>query len=161
MVHLSAPLGGQERKKVLSDALDWSCLALELGAHLTVGDLLHFDTRRALSAAENEPALLALASQYNQIRSAWNGPLRVVAGYCPEPFNRQICGKEGSLHAKGMALDLVPLDGDVDHFHRWLSKRWSGGLGHGQSKGSVHIDTRYGGHFSKKGDLRPAKGWVY
>ena len=161
MVHLSAPLGGQRRKKAVSEALDWSCFSHSLGPHLTVGDMLHFDARRALSAEESETTLLALASQYNQIRAAWNGPLRVVAAFCPEPFNRQICGEEGSYHSRGMALDLVPLDDSVARFHSWLSKRWSGGLGHGISKGSVHIDTRYRGHFSKRADLTPSKNWEY
>jgi len=161
MVYLFAALGGSKRKKAVSDELDWTCLSYSLGPHLTVGDLLHFDTRRALAAEANQEGLLALASQYNQIRAAWDGPIRVVAAFCPEPFNRQICGSENSLHAQGMALDLVPLDDSVDHFHRWLSKRWSGGLGHGKSTGSVHIDTRYKGRFSKRANVRPLVKWTY
>lgn len=156
MVHLSAALGG-DGKKAVGDALDWSCLSYPLGPHLTVGDLLHYDTRRALAAKESEAALLALASQYNQIRAAWNGPIRVTAGFCPEPFNRQVCGCADSLHAQGLALDLVPLDDSVDHFHSWLSKRWSGGLG--KRAESVSIDLRWKGCFSKKGNLTPAKRW--
>lgn len=161
MVYLSAPLGGSSSKKVLSDELDWTSLASSLGPQLTVGDLLHHDTRRAADAKAHEDRLLALAAQYNQIRQAWKGPIRVVSAFCPEPFNRQVCGKENSLHAVGMALDLVPLDGDIDHFHNWLSKRWSGGLGHGVSKGSVHIDTRCAGHFSSRANLKPVILWTY
>ena len=157
MVRVSPALGGLQRKKALSDALDWACLSHELGPHLTVGDLLHFDARRALAAQQQEPKLLKLAWQYNQIRAAWNGPIRIVGGFCPEPFNRAICGAADSLHAEGIALDLVPLDDRVDRFYKWLSKRWSGGLGHGKTKGSVHIDMRHQGRFSKKGDLKPSK----
>ena len=154
MVRLSAPLGGHFSKKVLSDELDWTSLASSLGPHLTVGDLLHYDTRRAPDAQALQDRLLELASHYNQIRAAWQGPLRVVAAFCPEPINRQICGSEGSYHAQGMALDLVPLDGDLDHFHRWLMKRWSGGLGIGKS--SVHIDTRLRGAFAPRANVKPA-----
>ena len=160
MVHLSAALGGQELKKALSDALDWTQLASALGPHLTVGDLLQFDTRRALAAMDYEESLLALAAEYNALRAAWKGPIRIVAAFCPEPFNRQLCGAADSYHARGMALDLVPLDDSLPRFYRWLSRRWSGGLGFRESKGSVHIDTRYGGRFSKRGDLKPSKTWV-
>ena len=52
MVRVSPALGGLQRKKALSDALDWACLSHELGPHLTVGDLLHFDARRALAAQQ-------------------------------------------------------------------------------------------------------------
>ena len=161
MVCFPTALGGQQRKKVVTTELDWTCLSQPLGPHLRVGDLLQFDTRKALSASEVEDELLGLAKEFNAIRRAWDGPIRITAGYCPEPFNRQICGAADRYHVFGMALDLVPLDGSVAHFHRWLKRRWSGGLGYGRSKGSVHIDTRNRGRFSARANLRPSVSWTY
>ena len=158
MVHLFASLGDLKRKKVLTDSLDWSCLAYSLGPHLTVGDLLRFDTRRAAAAEADEQRLLSLAFQYNQIREAWNGPLQVVAAFCPEPYSREQGRPANCLHASGMALDLVPLDSSVDQFHRWMKKRWSGGLV--RHPHSVHIDMRNNGRFSPRANLKPTISWI-
>ena len=157
MVRLHAALGVDHSKKELRGNHDWTDPCIALGPDLRVGDLLHFDRRRAMAAQRAEVSLLRLADSYNAIRAAWNGPIRITSAFCPEPFARSLGRQPDCLHTRGMALDLVPLDGTVDHFHRWLKKRWSGGLI--RHSGSVHIDLRNRGRFSKKANLKPTVTW--
>jgi hypothetical protein len=158
-------LGAFDRKKEIdavhvsptAEAFDWSDPSIALGPHLCVGDLLHFDRRRAMAAHRFSKSLHHLALSYNALVEAWGGPIRITSGFCPEPFSRALGRPEGCLHALGMALDLVPLDGSISHFHRWLKKRWSGGLILHSS--SVHIDTRNNGRFAKTANTRPSVTW--
>ena len=165
MVCVSPTLGAVDSKKELGDdhdspaaeSLDWSDLSIALGPHLRVGDLLHFDRRRAMAAHHFEKSLHHLAFSYNALVEAWGGPVRITSAFCPEPFSRALGRPEGCLHATGMALDLVPLDSPLIGFHRWLKKRWSGGLilhSH-----SVHIDIRNKGRFAKTANTRPSVTW--
>ena len=160
MVYLSASLGGNSRAESLkrAAAIDWFDCSAAVGAHCIVGDLLHFDPRRALDAEENADNLVRLAQVYSQIVQAWGGPVRIVTGFCPEPYSRLLGRPANCLHARAMALDLVPLDSDCDHFHRWLTKRWSGGLV--RHPGSIHLDLRNKGRFSVKANLRPTVTWL-
>ena len=162
MVYLSAALGGFLRKKALrvlsDDGTDWFDSGAPLGPSCVVGDMLHFDSRRALSAKCHESRLHQLARIHSQVVHAWGGPVQIVSAFCPEPYARSMGRSAQCLHAKAMALDLVPLDGDCDHFHRWLSKRWSGGLV--RHPGSIHLDLRNNGRFSAKADLKPTIDWL-
>lgn len=159
MVYLSTSLGGQRTDDQLNNVrIDWFDLSAALNPHCVVGDLLHFDTRRSLDAQEHEESLLRLAAVYSQIVQAWDGPIRIVTAFCPEPYNRLLGRSPNCLHSRAMALDLVPLDGDCDHFHRWLTKRWSGGLV--RHPGSIHLDLRNKGRFSVKANLKPTVTWL-
>ena len=157
MARVPASLGAVNRKKELGTSHDWTDPLIALGPDLRVGDLLHFDRRRAIAARRVEVSLERLADSYNAMVEAWGGSIRITSAFCPEPFSRSLGRSEDCLHAQGMALDLVPLDGSTDHFHRWLKKRWSGGLI--QHSDSVHIDLRNRGRFSKKANLRPSVTW--
>ena len=110
-----------------------------------------------MAARRAETSLLRLAASYNAITQAWGGPIRITSAFCPEPFARSLGRPPDCLHTRGLALDLVPLDGSADHLHRWLSRRWSGGLI--RHAGAVHIDLRNRGQFSKKANLRPSVTW--
>lgn len=123
-----------------------------------MGDLLHFDRRRSLAARANHQHLEALARSVVQIETAWGGPCQIATGFCPEPISRSLGRPQSCLHARGLAVDLVPLDGDLARFHAWLAKRWSGGLV--LHAGSVHLDLRNNGCFSAKAELRPTVHWL-
>ena len=125
---------------------------------MRVGDLLHFDRRRSLAAAAHSERLEALAQAVAQIETAWGGLCQIATGFCPEPLSRSLGRPEACLHARALAVDLVPLDGDLFRFHAWLAKRWSGGLV--LHSGSVHLDLRNDGRFSAKADLRPTVHWL-
>lgn len=142
--------------------VDWGNFADHVGRYLTVGEILQYDLRRKplLNSAE-EKELLKTAKTFDAIREAWGAPLGVTSGYRPEPINSQVGGVRNSYHTKGMALDIYPVDGSINKFYNWLSKRWSGGLGDGRDRGFVHIDTRNGGGFRSTPDAKPAAVWLY
>jgi len=143
-------------------SVNWSDFSSRAGTYITVGDVLQFDARRKPKpGSAEEKALLAICKEFDAIRAAWNGPLGITSGYRPEPINRQVGGVRDSYHTRGMALDIYPIDASLDKFHNWLLKRWSGGYGDGRGRGFIHIDTRNGGKFSAKADLRPAAVWTY
>ena len=143
-------------------AIDWSDFGAAAGRYISVGEVLQYDARRRPKAGSpEEKAILAVCREFDAIREAWKGPLGITSGYRPEPINRQVGGVEGSLHTKGMALDIYPIDGTLEQFHRWLLPRWSGGYGDGRPKGFIHIDTRNGGRFHPRGGVKPAAVWIY
>jgi GH24 family phage-related lysozyme (muramidase) len=142
--------------------IDWGDFSAKVSKHLTVGEVLQWDSRRRPdSGSEIERELLALATQYDFITEAWGGLLGVTSGYRPEPINYEVGGKPGSFHTKGMALDIYPVGESCSVFHKWLSRRWSGGLGDGCNLGFVHIDIRDEGRFHPRADARPCCTWGY
>lgn len=144
------------------DEIDWNDFDAPVSKYLTVGEVLQNDARRRPDKdSAEEQALLVLANQFDAIREAWGGPLGITSGYRPEPINKEVGGKPGSFHAKGMALDIYPVGESCAVFYKWLARRWSGGLGDGCERGFVHIDTREQGEFSTRGGLLPCCTWAY
>lgn len=147
---------------IVQAKIDWKNFGAGVGQYITVGEVLQYDARRApRSGSPEEKALIEICKQFDQIRSAWNGPLGVTSGYRPEPINRQVGGVPGSYHTKGMALDIYPIGESLEKFYQWLIRRWSGGLGDGRRKGFIHIDTRNGGCFHPRSGVKPAVIWDY
>lgn len=52
----------------------------------------------------------------NQLREAWCGGIRITSGYRSEALNKAIGGSKTSMHMKGLAVDMVPVDGDFKNF---------------------------------------------
>jgi GH24 family phage-related lysozyme (muramidase) len=144
------------------DDVDWDDFDAPVSKYLTVGEVLQNDARRKPDkGSEEELAVMSLAKQFDAIREAWGGPLGVTSGYRPEPINKEVGGRPGSFHAKGMALDIYPVGESCSVFYKWISRRWSGGLGDGCRKGFIHLDTRDHGKFSSRGGLTPCCTWGY
>lgn len=58
----------------------------------------------------------------NPIRELYGKPIKISSGYrCPQ-LNSLIGGKNTSNHLKGEAVDLVPLDGDVQCLFTLIKK---------------------------------------
>tara|TARA_R100000084_G_scaffold71034_1_gene31537 strand:- start:46 stop:441 length:396 start_codon:yes stop_codon:yes gene_type:complete len=130
--------------------------------YITVGEVLQYDSRRKpRPGSKEESELIKLCAEFDRIRIAWGDSIGVASGYRPEPINTQVGGVKGSLHAKGMALDVYPTNGKVDKFYKWLKPRWCGGFGDGRKRGFIHIDTRDQGHFTSRPEVRPAAQWDY
>jgi GH24 family phage-related lysozyme (muramidase) len=141
---------------------DWSSFGAKVSKHFTVGEVLQYDARRRpIRGSAEVKAILELAAHLDRLRDSWGGPIGVTSWYRPEPINRQVGGVPNSFHTRGMAADIYPLDGEMDRFHAWLIKRWSGGLGDGRNKGFIHVDTEGGGGFSARGGVRPKRTWLY
>jgi len=145
-----------------TDAIDWNDFDAYVSKYLTVGEVLQNDARRKPDkGSDEELAIIALAQQFDAVREAWGAPLGITSGYRPEPINAEIGGVSGSYHAKGMALDIYPVDDSCKAFYKWISRRWSGGLGEGCRKGFVHIDIRDSGEFHPRGGVTPCCTWSY
>ncbi len=144
------------------EKVDWGDFGAHLGPYLTVGEVLQYDMRRRPEpGSREEEELYYLAGQFNLIREAWGGPIGIVSGYRPEPINTRVGGIPGSYHTKGMALDIYPVGESCSVFFKWLSRRWTGGLGDGCTKGFIHIDTRGDGEFEQRAGVRPCSIWAY
>lgn len=142
--------------------VDWSDMGCKLNEFLTVGEVLQYDSRRRPRIGSKEEAnILRIADEFALIRRAWGSAIGVTSGYRPEPINSQVGGVANSRHVVGDALDIYPVNGDLQGFYQWLVRRWSGGLGDGRSKGFIHIDGRSGGHFNARGNTKPAVIWDY
>ena len=144
------------------EKVDWGDHSAHVSTYLTVGEILQYDMRRRPQVgSKEEEELFYIAGQFSLIREAWGGPLGISSGYRPEPINAQVGGRPGSYHAKGMALDIYPVGESCSVFYKWLSKRWTGGLGDGCSKGFVHVDTRDDGEFVTRAGVKPCCIWSY
>lgn len=140
----------------------WDDFSAPLGRYITVGEVLQYDARRRpRPGSKEEQEIIRICAEFDKIRAAWGQPLGITSGYRPEPINREVGGVSNSQHVLGKALDVYPVDGRLDAFYQWISRRWSGGLGDGRSRGFVHLDTRNGGKFFPNGDGRPAAIWDY
>lgn len=145
-----------------TSAIDWNDFNSYVGMYISVGEVLQYDARRKpLRGSREESQLFKLCEEFDRLRIAWGDSIGVASGYRPEPINTQVGGVKGSLHTKGMALDIYPMNGEIHKFYEWLKPRWCGGLGDGRKRGFVHIDTRDNGHFTARPEVRPAAQWSY
>lgn len=81
-------------------------------------------------APEHEANLLILLEKVNKIRTAYGKPLLVTSGYRSMEKHLAIYKAKGitdqskipmkSKHLFGQAVDLVPLDGDIKGFQKWI-----------------------------------------
>ena len=56
----------------------------------------------------------------NPLREAWGEPILVSSGFrCPE-LNKAVNGSETSAHLIGYAVDLVPANGKMDAFKKFI-----------------------------------------
>jgi hypothetical protein len=151
----------QSSEAVLKD-VDWRNMHCLVTPNLSVGEILQWDPRRSPSANSRvRIKLLQTAREFQRVRDAWGRPLGVTSFYRPEPINTEVGGVPGSRHVTGEAFDIYPIGASLDSFYRWISVRWTGGLGDGRSRGFVHLDTRGGGGFVPGAGVRPAAEWDY
>jgi peptidoglycan hydrolase-like protein with peptidoglycan-binding domain len=92
------------------------------------------------NAKEHVQNLQALAKVFGRVRAKFGSPIAVTSGYRPAALG---IGVRDSQHIYGKAMDIYPLNGD---FPRLLAiikqEREIKGIGLGQRKGFLHIDTR-------------------
>ena len=85
----------------------------------------------------------------DEIREAWEAPVRVFSGYRTENYNKAVGGAPNSQHKHFRALDLSPANGKIDEFRRLVTKivkRWrdeGNQVGMGQYNSFCHIDVGY------------------
>lgn len=52
----------------------------------------------------------------NELREAWGSPIRISSGYRSRALNNYIKGSKTSVHMRGLAVDMVPGNGDFKNF---------------------------------------------
>ena len=79
---------------------------------------LHIDNTPSAKIKEN---LTKLIDFLNPLREAWGSPIKVTSGYrCPK-LNRAVGGSTSSVHMKGWAADLQPMNGKIKEFKTFVA----------------------------------------
>jgi len=154
----------QAAAPVSDKEINWKNFEDKVSAHLTVGEVLQWDPRRApVPGSTEEARILKTAEQYELMRKEWGHPIGVSSFFRPEPINREVGGVRGSHHVSGFAMDLYPVGGGgLEEFYTWSRPRWTGGLGDGRWRGFLHFDLNGGpGHFVPGAGRLPAREWKY
>lgn len=134
-----------------------------MSKYFELSEFLHSNTARE-NKIENLPTfetvknLEELAAFLDGLREEWGSGIRITSGFRNEALNRLVGGVSQSLHLKGRAADLFPLNGDFEGFKKfvvgWLvGKDFDEAIIEKDSKGNswIHIQ-QYGnkGHQRKK-----------
>lgn len=56
----------------------------------------------------------------NGLREAWGGPIKITSGYRSPELNKAVGGVKNSVHMKGLAADLYPVNGDIKLFEYFV-----------------------------------------
>lgn len=97
--------------------------------YFTIDELCHSDTAIALGI-ENKPNneikehLVQLVEELlDPLRESWGAPIKVTSGYRCAKLNRALKGSSPtSAHLVGFASDLVPMNGDITGFKKFVVK---------------------------------------
>lgn len=60
--------------------------------------------------------LSKVAKIAQEIRNIWGKPVVVVSGFRSQAYNDLVEGAPSSRHLRGMAIDMMPANGDVENF---------------------------------------------
>lgn len=97
--------------------------------YFTIQELCHSDTAIELGI-DNTPNqevkehLIQLIEELlDPLRNAWGAPIKVTSGYRCAKLNRVLKGSSPtSSHLVGYAADLIPVNGDISGFKRFVVK---------------------------------------
>lgn len=56
----------------------------------------------------------------NKLREAWGEPIKITSGFRSKALNKAVGGVENSLHLKGLAADIVPVNGNFTYFKNFV-----------------------------------------
>jgi hypothetical protein len=70
--------------------------------------------------------LQRLALFLDQLRKAWGSGIRITSGYRSIRLNKEVGGVQNSAHLTGNAVDMVPSNGDLAGFERFLKEYLQG-----------------------------------
>lgn len=93
--------------------------------YFTVQELCKSDTAVA-NKIDNTPNatvkshLNELIKFLNPLREAWGSPILVTSGYRSKKLNRLVGGSPSSVHMIGYAVDLVPKNGKMTDFKKFV-----------------------------------------
>jgi Peptidase M15/Putative peptidoglycan binding domain len=108
------------------------------GVALTWGEMTKGLTRIPVST-EVVGNIIGVAKAFAQVRADINLPLRINSGYRPPELK---IGASKSQHKLGNAIDVCPINGDLNRLWEVGVKSSAIGLGKGMHLGFVHLDWR-------------------
>ena len=85
---------------------------------------------------------LDLARKFGVVREKFGSAITITSGYRPIEVNRAIGGASRSQHLHFKALDLIPVNGEVNKLWDICKASTFLGLGDARKKGFIHVDTR-------------------
>lgn len=94
----------------------------------TWGEALH-DLERCPTSSQVTAGIIELAAQLAEVRTHFDRPIIVQSWYRDPYSNRLAGGVSNSEHLGGGACDWHMLGVEMGQVHRWLDKKWKGGLG--------------------------------
>ena len=133
-----------------------------MSRYFTLQEFLRSNTAREnkienLPSWENVENLQKLATFLDGLREGWGSGIRVTSGFRNEALNRLVGGVPESLHRKGFAADLYPVNGDFEGFKKfvleWLKdKEFDEAIIEKDSKGNrlIHIQQYGNKGFQRK-----------
>lgn len=113
------------------------------GIPLTWGEVTK-NCSRVPESREVVGNIFRIAHGFGKIRDKYGSPLGVTSGYRPPVVNKAIGGAVRSQHIYGLALDLCPLDRNLQKLWEVCLASDAVGAGRGMPKGFVHCDWRSG-----------------
>lgn len=97
--------------------------------YFTLNELVKSDTATK-KGIDNTPTMFVMRNLtlfvntlLDDLRSAWGSPLKVTSGYRCPALNKAVGGVENSAHLYGLAVDIVPMNGDFNKFTTFV-KKW-------------------------------------
>jgi len=88
--------------------------------------------------------IIKAAKGFGKIRDKYGTAIQINSGYRPPAVNREKNGARNSQHIQGLAIDLSPLDGNLQRLFQVCRVSDCKGLGRGMHRGFVHCDWRPG-----------------
>ncbi|MEH1965810.1 D-Ala-D-Ala carboxypeptidase family metallohydrolase [Nostoc sp.] len=114
-----------------------------IGIPLTWGEFTKGCTRVPESNAIATNIIKATKG-FGKIRDQYGSAIQITSGYRPPAVNREQKGARNSQHIQGLAIDLAPLDGNLQRLFQVCRASDCTGLGRGMHRGFVHCDWRPG-----------------
>ena len=96
-------------------------------SYFTIEELCNSETADRLNIDNNpQPEIILHLNEMidflNPIREAWGSAIIVTSGYRCKKLNQAVGGSETSVHQIGYAVDIVPKNGKIDEFGRFIEK---------------------------------------
>ena len=94
-------------------------------SYFTIAELCKSETATKYNIDNTPDSIITshlqqLINFLNPLREAWGSAIKVSSGYRCDKLNRFVGGSKTSSHLIGYGVDLVPLNGKMDDFKKFI-----------------------------------------
>ena len=94
-------------------------------SYFTIAELCASETAKKYNIDNTPDSIIIshlqqLINFLNPLREAWGSAIKVSSGYRCDKLNRFVGGSKTSSHLIGYGVDLVPLNGKMDDFKKFI-----------------------------------------